>query len=177
MKKIIQLGILAAAITASCATNAADSKGVAVEFSGILANSSCNVSVNGGQTIDMGTVSTAGLKIGDETEAVPFTVDISGCPSSISTASLDFEGTSFTGDNTLFALTSTVGDQLHQIGMKINAVGYGSGVSLTPNVGSGPETLTDGAVSIPLSASLKLKSSTVDEGKFAVSTSLHVIYD
>lgn len=176
MKKIIQLGILAAAITASCSSFAASSPGTEVNFSGTLVNSSCNVSVNGGQsTIDMGNISTAGLGIGDTTTAVPFTVDISGCPSDVSSATLDFEGTAVAGNNTLFGLTSSTGNIADQVGMMLKLSDTGSVVD--PNVGTTKKDLTDGAVSIPLTAQMKLLSSTVDEGQFTVSTSLHVIYD
>lgn len=176
MKKIIQLGILAAAITASCSSFAASTDGVQVNFSGKLVSSSCNVSINGGQsTIDMGNVDTSGLKMGDTTAEVPFTVDISGCPSSVSSAALDFEGTAMTGNTTLFGLTSSTGNTADQIGMILKSTDSGS--ILTPNVSSTKKDLSDGAVSIPLAAQMKLVSGTVDEGQFTVSTSLHVIYD
>lgn len=175
MKKIIQLGILAAAITASCSSFAASTDGVQVNFSGKMVNSSCNVSVNGGQgTIDMGNVSTAGLSIGETTAAVPFTIDISGCPSDVSTAALDFEGTTVSGNTTLFGLTSSTGNIADQVGMLLKTEG---GNVLTPNVSGSKEDLSDGAASIPLSAQMKLLSSKVDEGEFTVSTSLHVVYD
>ncbi|MGM8755834.1 fimbrial protein [Enterobacter chuandaensis] len=175
MKKIIQLGILAAAITASCGAFAAGTEGVAVEFGGTLTTSSCNVSVNGGQSIDMGSVDTSGLKIGETTTAVPFTVDIKDCPSSIQTAALDFEGNAFSGDNTAFALTSSVGNAAEQVALMIENTA--SGTYFSPNVSGSTESLDSGAVSIPLAALLKMKSSSVDEGQFAVSTSLHVIYN
>lgn len=176
MKKIIQLGILAAAITASCSSFAASTDGVQVNFSGKLVSSSCNVSVNGGQsTIEMGNVDTSGLKAGDTTAEVPFTVDISGCPSSVSSAALDFEGTTVAGNNTLFGLTSSTGNIADQIGMILKDTTTGS--MITPNVSSTKQNLADGAVSIPLAAQMKLISGTVDEGSFTVSTSLHVIYD
>lgn len=177
MKKIIQLGILAAAITASCGAFAAGTEGVAVEFGGTLTTSSCNVSVNGGNSIDMGSIDTSGLKIGETTAGVPFTVDIKDCPSSILTAALDFEGTAFSGDNTAFALTSSVGNAADQIAMLIENTSVGSGSYLTPNVSGPAKNLVDGAVSIPLAAVMKMKSSSVDEGQFAVSTSLHVTYN
>lgn len=177
MKKIIQLGILAAAITASCSSFAASTGSVVqVNFGGTLVSSSCNVSVNGDQsTIDMGNVDTSGLKAGDTTAEVPFTVDISGCPSSVSTAALDFEGTAVSGDNSLFGLTASTGNTAEQIGMLLKNTSTGG--MLAPNVSSSKQDLSEGAVSIPLAAQMKLISNTVDEGDFTVSTSLHVIYE
>lgn len=176
MKKIIQLGILAAALTASYSTFAASTDGVQVNFSGKLVSSSCNVSINGGQgTIDMGNVDTSGLKAGDTTTEVPFTVDISGCPSSVSSAALDFEGTAAAGNHTLFGLTSSIGNASDQIAMVLKNTK--SGGVITPNVSSSKQDLDNGAASIPLTAQMQLIGNTVDEGNFTVSTSLHVIYD
>ena len=175
MKKIIQIGILTAAITASCGAFAASTPGVAVEFGGTLTKSSCNVSVNGGQSIDMGSVDTSGLKIGETSTEVPFTVDIKDCPSSILAASLVFEGNAFPSDNTAFALTSSTGNASDQIAMMIKNTASGSYIN--PNTSGPTEGLDGGAVSIPLAAVMKMKSSSVDEGEFAVSTSLHINYN
>ncbi|WP_333011337.1 fimbrial protein [Kluyvera sichuanensis] len=176
MNKLIKIGLLAATISASCGSYAASTEGVQVNFTGQVVTSSCDVSVNGGQSsVDMGNVSTAGLSIGDTTTGIPFTVDISGCPSSVSTAALDFEGTAFSGNNTLFGLTSSTGNTASQIAMVLKNTDNGG--IIMPNISSTAKDLTNGAVSIPLTASMKLMSSSVDEGQFTVSTSLHVIYD
>lgn len=175
MKKLIKFSIAAAAISASCAAFAASDDGIQVDFSGKLVSSSCNVSVNSGQSsVDMGNIDTSTLSLGDSTTDVPFNVDITNCPSSVTSAALDFEGTAFPGNTTVFSLTSATGNAMDHMALQIKD--QNSGSYLTPSVSSTEHDLTNGTASIPLAASLKVMAAGVDDGDFTASTSLHVIY-
>ncbi|WP_312412600.1 fimbrial protein [Pseudescherichia sp.] len=178
MKKLIKMGILAAAISASCSVFAATTPDVQVTFKGSMVSSSCNVSINNGQsTVDIGQVDTSGLKLGETSPDIPFTVDIKGCPNSVSSAKLDFEGDAFAGNSTVFALNQGTGNQMESIGMMIKDLSMGDGSYLKPNASGSPLTLSDGAASFPLAATMKIMKEGVDEGTFYVSTALHVIYE
>ncbi|GEM_PF-3508386 len=179
MKKLIKMGILAATISASCSVLAATNPGVQIDFKGSMVSSSCNVSVNNGQsTVDIGQIDTSGLSLGETSPDILFTVDISDCPNSVSSAKLDFEGNTFAGNSTVFALNQGTGNQMESIGMMIENLSNGaSGVYFTPNVSGPAHTLSDGATSFPLAATMKIMKEGVDEGTFSVSTSLHVIYE
>lgn len=177
MKKLIKMAILAAAISASCSAFAASTPGVQVNFKGNMVSSSCNVSVNQGQsTVDIGQVDTSGLSLGETSPEIPFTVDISDCPSSVTSARLDFEGNAFSGNSTVFALQQGTGNQMDHIGMMIKDGNTGS--YYKPNVAdSNGKNLTNGAISFPLAAAMKIMKEGVDEGSYMVSTSLHVLYN
>jgi len=179
MKNLIKMGILAAAISASCSVFAASNPGVQINFKGSMVSSSCNVSVNNGQsTVDIGQVNTSVLSLGEMSPDTPFTVDISNCPNSVSSAKLDFEGDTFAGNSTVFALKGGTGNQMESIGMMIKDLSNGSsGVYFKPNVSGPARTLSQGSASFPLAATMKIMKEGVDEGDFSVSTSLHVIYE
>lgn len=175
MKNLIKLSIVAAAISASCAAFAASDDGVQVNFSGKLVSSSCNVSVNSGQgSVDLGNVDTSTLALGDSTTDVPFNVDITNCPSSVTSAAVFFEGTAFPGNTTVYSLTSSTGNAIDHMALQIKD--QNSGGYITPGTSSSAHDLTNGSASIPLAANLKLMKEGVDDGDFTASTSLHVNY-
>ncbi|WP_312213053.1 fimbrial protein [Pseudescherichia sp.] len=177
MKSIFKIGMLAAAISVSCSAFAASTPGVQINFKGSMVSSSCNVSVNQGQsTVDIGQVDTSGLSLGETSPEIPFTVDISDCPSSVTSARLDFEGNAFSGNSTVFALQQGTGNQMDHIAMMIKDVNSGSYYkpNVAPNTG---KNLTNGAISFPLAAAMKIMKEGVDEGDYMVSTSLHVLYN
>jgi major type 1 subunit fimbrin (pilin) len=173
MKQLIKFSI-AAAIATSCATFAANAADNQVDFTGILASSSCNVSVNGGDnTVDMGLIDTSGMGAGEITDDVAFSVDIKNCPTTLQTAVLQFQGTAFDGNSALYSITKPSGNQQDHIALQIkdtNSQGY-----INPNTESA-YILSQGNVSIPLAASMKLVKDGVDDGAFTVSTTLHIDY-
>lgn len=176
MNKLITFSIAAIAISSACSVYAASTDGTQVNFTGSLVSSSCNVSVNDGQsTIDMGSIDTSTLAVGDTTAEVPFTVDISHCPTNVSSTMLDFQGTAFTGHPDVFSLTSAEGNAMDHIGMVLKDTKVGG--YLSPNASSTSHDLVDGATSFPLAASMKLLQTGVDDGDFTVSTTLHVVYE
>ncbi|QWZ48829.1 fimbrial protein [Enterobacter bugandensis] len=177
MKTVIKTSIIAAAMAAAFSTYAATpDAGVQVNFSGTLTSSSCAVSVNDGQsTIDMGSIDTSGLTVGETTPQQNFNVDIKNCPSSVTSAYLVFDGSTADAAAGHFSITSGTGNMTDHIAMQLLDLGTGGSI-VKPSTSTVIRSLENGALSIPLAAQMVVLKDGVDDGDFTVSTSMHVIY-
>lgn len=105
MKKNIIAAALATVALTSVSAFAADGQ---VNFTGEIIDAACTVSNTAANPLDvkLGQVSkTAFAQAGDKTAATQFTLTLTGCPSSVSSATVKFDGTSVNGDNSILALT------------------------------------------------------------------------
>lgn len=98
--------LLVLGILASSATYAADGK---ISFTGSVTDSACTVtnSESSPLTVNLGKVSKSAFS-GSGSTAAPtkFTIQLTGCPDTVSSATVKFDGTPFNGDNSILALTS-----------------------------------------------------------------------
>jgi major type 1 subunit fimbrin (pilin) len=109
MKKNIIAATLAAAALTSVSAFAADGQ---VNFKGEIIDSACTVvnSVASPLDVQLGKVTkSAFTQAGDKTAATKFTLQLTGCPDTVSSATVKFDGTSVNGDNSILALTQGAG--------------------------------------------------------------------
>jgi len=113
-KTLIALAVLAT----STAAFASDGQ---VNFTGSITDVSCTVDTGSvTQTVDLGKVSkTAFSAAGSTAAAKQFTVKLTDCPATITSAKVRFDGTQVPGDNSVLALT-TAADQATNVGIQLS---------------------------------------------------------
>ncbi|KAA0945705.1 MULTISPECIES: fimbrial protein [unclassified Pseudomonas] len=106
MKTNIVWMSLAASLVCSTAANAADGT---INFTGNISTAACTVSTaSASQTVNLGTV-TASTFTGTAGVAVAptrFTIALSACPDTLTTANIKFDGVANTANSNLLALSS-----------------------------------------------------------------------
>lgn len=83
-----------------------------INFTGEVLDAACTVDVGGSSplTVDMGKVQKSAFTgDGSTADTTKFTLKLSACPETITKATVKFDGTSYSGDNTILALTSGTG--------------------------------------------------------------------
>jgi len=112
-----------------------------VQFTGEIIDSACTVdTTSANQTVILGQVAKTAFKAaGDTAAATSFSIKLNNCPTTVTSATVKFDGTPYNGDNTVLALTAAAG----------NATGVG--VQLSNSDGSVLPLLT-ASESYPLSA-------------------------
>lgn len=86
-----------------------------VNFTGTILASACDATVNGGNTVNLGTWPTSALQTaGDKTTPQPFTLSISNCAAG--NYQVNFAGNTLSEDNNLLAVTGGAG----QVGIRID---------------------------------------------------------
>ncbi|HAV1788619.1 TPA: fimbrial protein [Enterobacter hormaechei subsp. xiangfangensis] len=83
--------------------------GGVVHFTGKITDTSCNVSTDtAGQTVDLGTWAASYFATQKETTRTPFHISVEGCPDSVTSVAVLFDGTKDATDNGLLGLNSAV---------------------------------------------------------------------
>jgi len=175
-KTIISLLIGSAAIISSTdcfATNGTTN----IHFRGAVANGGCNVQVNnvsGETSVEMGTIDMSKVDIGGTSNAYPFEIELTNCPTSMSNAAVTFIGNP-TSDNKYFAVTNSA----DSIGLAILITSAGkSSSAVLPNVQNTSGMVKDGNYGFKGSYSakiVKLKDG-VPDTSFDVSTAINIAY-
>ncbi|EXU77356.1 ferrous iron transporter B [Erwinia mallotivora] len=165
MKKIVSVLALMTAISSACAADGT------INFTGNIIDSACTVDLDGAgaTTMDvaMGNVSKSsftgvGSTAGGNSSATKFNILLKNCPETVSTATVKFDGTAYSGDNSVLALTDETG------------VATGVGIQLSDNSGvlslfteSAAYTLTSGSNTNTLDFTARYiqKAATVTAGK------------
>lgn len=83
-----------------------------INFTGEVLDAACTVDVGATSalTVDLGKVQKSAFSgDGSTAAATKFTLKLSACPESVTSATVKFDGTAFAGDNTVLALTSGTG--------------------------------------------------------------------
>jgi major type 1 subunit fimbrin (pilin) len=109
MKKNIIAATLAAVALTSVSAFAADGQ---VKFTGEITDAACKVANTVASPLDvqLGKVAKSSFtQAGDKSAATKFTLQLSDCPDTVSTATVKFDGTSVNGDNSILALTQGAG--------------------------------------------------------------------
>ncbi|CAI1999561.1 fimbrial protein [Serratia fonticola] len=109
MKKNIIAATLAAAALTSVSAVAADGQ---VKFTGEIIDAACTVTNSPANPLSvvMGKVAkSAFAQSGDKAAATKFTLKLTDCPGTVSSATVKFDGTSVNGDNSILALTQDAG--------------------------------------------------------------------
>jgi len=106
-KNLIALAIVAGSAFTSIA-HAADGT---VNFTGTITDTACTVSAaTKNQTVDLGTVSkTAFAAAGDTASPTKFTIVLQNCPTTVTNASVKFDGPIDANNSNLLALTAGTG--------------------------------------------------------------------
>ena len=91
-----------------------------VNFTGSITDTTCEVDTDSlNQTVDLGNVSKSSLATaGSTTGAKKFTLVLSSCPESVTSAKVRFDGIQVPGDNSLLALTEGE-DTAENVGIQI----------------------------------------------------------
>jgi major type 1 subunit fimbrin (pilin) len=106
-KKIIVLAILAG----SAFTSVAQAADGTVNFTGTITDTACTVSTaTKNQTVDLGNVSkTAFAAAGDTAAPTKFSIVLQNCPTTVTNASVKFDGPIDSANSNLLALTAGTG--------------------------------------------------------------------
>lgn len=81
--------------------------GGVVHFTGKITDASCNVTTDtAGQNVDLGSWAASYFATQKETTRTPFHISVDGCPDSVASIAVLFDGTKDTTDNTLLGLNS-----------------------------------------------------------------------
>jgi major type 1 subunit fimbrin (pilin) len=165
-KSVLGLALLSAGTMAS----AAIVTGGTVHFTGQIVNAACAVSADSAnQTVNMGQYRTAHFtSVGTRSNAVPFTIKLEDCDTSVSTqASTAFSGSANATDPTVLTVSNTSG------GASGTASGVGIEISdridqvLKPDGAnfSNAQTLIDGANVLAFNARYKSVAAVVTPGQ------------
>ncbi|MGL5387630.1 MAG: fimbrial protein [Serratia sp. (in: enterobacteria)] len=106
-KNLIVAALVAGALSSSAF--AADGK---INFVGAITDDACTVTNNMSNplTVTLGTVASSAFTTGNLTAApTKFTIALTNCPSSVSSAKVKFDGTADANDNTILQLTQETG--------------------------------------------------------------------
>ncbi len=83
--------------------------GGVVHFTGKITDASCNVTTDtAGQNVDLGTWAASYFATQQETTRTPFHISVEGCPESVKSVAVLFDGTRDATDNALLGLNSAV---------------------------------------------------------------------
>ncbi|WP_411750951.1 fimbrial protein [Serratia sp. (in: enterobacteria)] len=108
-KNFIAAAIATASILSAASAFAADGQ---VNFNGEIIDAACTVvnSVSNPLDVTLGKVAkTAFTGAGSTAAATKFTLQLKDCPETVTSATVKFDGTSVTGDNSVLALTTETG--------------------------------------------------------------------
>lgn len=145
-KTLLITSIIAASFSgmANAAPTSGNAKGV-IHFKGQFIDSTCIVETNNENksegTIQLGTWMTNTFNsVGEKTEAFPVTIGLSGCPATLSTARVTFEGTPDDTNPSLYKLSEAEGAGIGISGSATSESYYkpnteADGIPLTGNAG------------------------------------------
>ncbi|MGO4744693.1 fimbrial protein [Serratia quinivorans] len=108
-KNLIAAAIATASILSAASAFAADGQ---VNFNGEIIDAACTVvnDMSNPLTVTLGQVSKTSFKqAGDTAAATSFTLQLKDCPTTVTKASVKFDGTAANGDNKVLALTQETG--------------------------------------------------------------------
>lgn len=108
-KNLIAVAVLATSVFGVASAMAADGQ---VNFTGEIIDAACTVVNTPANPLEvkLGKVARSSFtQSGDRSSATGFTLKLTDCPSTVSTASVKFDGTSVAGDNSVLALTQESG--------------------------------------------------------------------
>lgn len=177
MKKTIISILIGSAAIISSAGCFATSGTANIHFRGAVASGGCNVQVNhasGDASVDMGTIDMSKVDVGGTSDAYPFEIELTNCPTSMNNAAVTFIGNS-TSDNKYFAVNNSA----DSIGLAILITSAGqSSSAVLPNVQNTTGMVRDGNYGFKGSYSakiVKLKDG-VPDTSFDVSTAVNIAY-
>ncbi|MBL5902948.1 fimbrial protein [Serratia fonticola] len=104
--------LIAVAVLATSVFGAASAMAAQVNFKGEIIDAACTVVNTPAKPLEvnLGKVAKSGFtQAGDKSAATKFTLQLSDCPNTVSTATVKFDGTSVNGDNSILALTQDAG--------------------------------------------------------------------
>lgn len=111
MKKQIMFALFSLSSMAGISQIAHASDGT-INFTGEVLDAACTVDVGATSAlaVDLGKVQKSAFTgDGSTADATKFTLKLSACPETITKATVKFDGTAYSGDNTVLALTSGTG--------------------------------------------------------------------
>lgn len=105
MKKLRFMATALAAISLCGTASAADGT---INFTGTIRDTACTVdTASANQTVNLGTVAATSFgSAGSTAAASRFTINLTGCPTAVTTASIRFDGPLASGNSNLLALSS-----------------------------------------------------------------------
>ena len=171
--------LIAMAIAATAVLSAANAFAAAgqVNFTGEIIDAGCDVinTVANPLQVNLGQVAKSEfVNTGDTAAATGFNIQLTNCPDTVSTASIEFDGAALNGDNSLLELTQSAG------------VATGVGIQLSDQSGVLPlaqrslaYSLQSGSTmnSLPCTARYKSVAATVTAGPANSVANFSVIYN
>lgn len=158
MKNTLKVTSLASVILfAASASSLAGAADGTINFTGKIIDSGCEATVNGGTntgTVPLGNVYKSAFKgvgttAGGTASATGFTIEMNDCPSTVTSVTFKFDGTSAGGDPKAIALTDApgvatgVGVQLTDKNSNIITLGAESAAYAIANTGAGSVNTLD----------------------------------
>lgn len=147
-----------------------------INFTGTITDATCTVNTaSKNQTVNLGNVNSSVFSAsGDVAAATAFTIGLSNCPVTVSTARVSFDGTAHTGNGNILALTSGVG-----VATNVGVALYEQdGITLIPLYSLSAPTLipTGGAVTLRFVAKYMATALSVTAGTANAVTNFTITY-
>ncbi|MFO6296575.1 fimbrial protein [Rahnella selenatireducens] len=163
MKKGL-MAVTIMSVLAAASVNATASDGT-ISFTGSVTDTACAMDIGATNelTVAMGSVAkTAFTGVGSTASATEFDIKVKDCPATAKTATVKFDGTTYSGDNAVLALdTPETGTAATGVGIQIKD----SAQKVVPLfTASSSYTLAEGANTLPFVASYIQKEATVVSG-------------
>jgi major type 1 subunit fimbrin (pilin) len=158
-------GFIAAAIATVCVLSSASvlaSDGT-INFTGEVLDSACTVDIgaNNKMEVKMGKVAkTSFTGVGSTASATEFDLKLTKCPAAVTSVAVKFDGTAYSGDNSVLALTADDGVATG-VGVQISDASQTVVSLFTP---SSSVTLAEGDNTIPFTARYIQKAAAITSG-------------
>ncbi|MCV3773536.1 MULTISPECIES: fimbrial protein [Enterobacter] len=170
--KLALFGLLTCAFL-NANVNASDGS---INFTGTVLDAACTVDVGASSAlaVDLGSVQkSAFTAVGSTASATKFTLKVSKCPSTITKASVKFEGISYDGDESVLALTTGTGVAT---GIGIQLLDSASTVVPLETPSSSYTLATDVSNELDFYARYIQKAATVAAGKADAAVNFTIVY-
>lgn len=133
-------GFIAAAFVAVSICGTASATDGTINFTGTIKDTACTVdTASANQTVNLGTVAATSFgSAGATASSSPFTINLTGCPKAVTSASIRFDGPLAIGNTNLLALSS--GQTATNVGVGIYQ--HNSATLIPVGIASAPVTLS-----------------------------------
>lgn len=170
----IKNSVLAAAIVSLGFASSAFAADGTINFIGNITDTACQVTAaNASQDVTLGTVaSSAFTNAGDTAAATKFTIKVSSCPDTVTSASVRFDGEPSAANNQILALTS--GQTATNVGIGLYESDSTTLIGLQND--SAPQTLVQGDNNLTYVAKYYATATGVTAGTANASTTFTITY-
>ena len=171
-KTLLATALVAVVATTAFAPTAQAANTGTITISGKVLADTCTVSINGGATVALPTVMTGAFAaVGDTAGTKPFTVNLSGCDSNTTTATMAFSGSNIDAGTGNLKNTSVGGSNV-----QVQLLNGASVINTSSNSNAPVISLASGAGSASMSARYIATSASTSAGMVASTVNFTLSY-